>query len=259
VTANFIHGKAGAIQAQVLGQIQNLLDDAGLRRLMQLGDLAVSLLRLHSNAIAMADLSARVCRQADFISDQAKALTEQKRIMASAAKLAKIGAFELDVATGHLEWCDGMYAIHELDRAQALNTYRQLKFFPQPDRSRLKHMMEEADRNGTPFTFEGRMKTAKGNLRWIRLVSDVELKDGKAVRRFGMKQDISEEKVKSDRILRLWLHVDRCIIGFGVGHANLLAYRSLRTRCLRDSVGRCSRQRRSLPNTSLSGTSCRRP
>jgi diguanylate cyclase (GGDEF)-like protein len=179
------------------------IDAAGLRRLTRLGELAVSLLRLHSNAIAMADLSASVCRQADFISDQAKALTKQKRIVASAAKLAKIGAFELDVATGHLEWSDGMYALHELDRAQALNTYQQLKFFPQPDRSRLKHMMEEADRNGTPFTFEGRMNTAKGNLRWIRLISDVELKDGKAVRRFGMKQDITEEKVKSDRILRL--------------------------------------------------------
>jgi len=90
-----------------------------------------------------------------FISDQAKALTKQKRIVASAAKLAKIGAFELDVATGHLEWSDGMYALHELDRAQALNTYQQLKFFPQPDRSRLKHMMEEADRNGRLLRLKG--------------------------------------------------------------------------------------------------------
>jgi diguanylate cyclase (GGDEF)-like protein len=179
------------------------IDDAGIRRLIQLGEIAVSLLRLHGSAIAMADLSASVSQQAIMISDHAQTVIKQKRIMVAAAKLAKIGAFELDVATGNLEWSDGMYALHELDRMPDLNTYRQLKFFPQPDRDRLAQTMKEADRNGTPFTFEGRMKTAKGNLRWIRLISDVELKDGKAIRRFGMKQDITEEKAVSDRISRI--------------------------------------------------------
>ena len=47
------------------------------------------------------------------------------------------------------------------------------------------------------------MLTFKGNLRWVRLTGEVEFSNGVPIRRFGMKQDITEEKLLLDRVTKL--------------------------------------------------------
>ena len=44
------------------------------------------------------------------------------------------------------------------------------------------------------------MFTAKGCLRWVRIVGEVEIQEGQPVRRFGLWQDITDEKAMVDRI-----------------------------------------------------------
>jgi diguanylate cyclase (GGDEF)-like protein len=53
------------------------------------------------------------------------------------------------------------------------------------------------DRTG--FSLDAEIVTFKGNRRWIRITASVESVDGVAVRIFGMKQDITEEKLLADR------------------------------------------------------------
>lgn len=47
------------------------------------------------------------------------------------------------------------------------------------------------------------MFNAKGDLKWIRVVSEVEFEGGRLVRRYGFKQDITEEKLLLDRVRHL--------------------------------------------------------
>ena len=179
------------------------IDDVDMRRLKWLGELAVSLLRKHKTAIDTAGLSASVVHQADIISEQTAALIKQKRILDCASTLAKMGAWEMDIRTGEWGWSDGMYALHEVERSFDITFDRILNLYPEPYRTRLARLMEQSQRDVTPFTFEGRMYTEKGNLRWVRIVSDFECKDGRPIRRFGMKQDITDEKTMALRIQHL--------------------------------------------------------
>ena len=54
-----------------------------------------------------------------------------------------------------------------------------------------------AERGG--FTLDAEIMTVAGNRRWIRLTATVECDSGIPVRIFGMKQDITEEKILADR------------------------------------------------------------
>lgn len=179
------------------------LDDAGLRKLKWLGEIAVSLLHQHKTTVQMTDVLANVAKQAAHIRGQSLALTKQKRILDSASQLVKMGAWEKNLVTAELEWSDGMFALHEMERTPELKLEHHLQNYPPSDRRRLIGMIERSTRDMKPFTFEGRMHTAKGNLRWVRLVSDVEIQDGKEIRRFGLKQDITEERAMARRVLRL--------------------------------------------------------
>jgi diguanylate cyclase (GGDEF)-like protein len=187
----------------ILDRRPRQIDDVDLRRLKWLGEIAVSLLRKHKTALDSADLSASVAHQAEIISEQTAALIEQKRILNCASSLAKMGAWEMDIQTGEWKWSDGMYELHEVERGFHITFDRILNLYPEPYRTRLARLMEQSQRGATPFTFEGRMYTEKGNLRWVRIISDFECKDGRPIRRFGMKQDITDEKTMALRIQRL--------------------------------------------------------
>lgn len=172
-------------------------------QLRRLGNLAQSLLRQHQAAREIAKLYDQSVTQIGVISEQSASLRKQKRILDCSSDLAKLGAWEMDMATEELEFSEGLYKIHEAERTNTSIVQNHLDSYPQPDRQRLEELLTVARADNKGFTFEGRMYTTKGNLRWVRLIGDVEIKDGRVVRRFGMKQDITEQKLLSDRVERL--------------------------------------------------------
>lgn len=179
------------------------VDDDTIRRLHLLGEITVSLLKQHEMSLEVARLYETSKKQTELIAEQSAALTNQKRILDDASRIAKIGAWERNLQTGALVWSDEMFALHEMDRSDDTDLGEVMKLYPEPDRSRLTSIMEKAIREKESFCFEGRMHTVKGNLRWVRLVSQVESRNGSDVRRFGFKQDITEEKTMADCIHRL--------------------------------------------------------
>jgi diguanylate cyclase (GGDEF)-like protein len=179
------------------------IDDDGLRRLRLLGDMAVALLRAHRATIEVARRSHETSRQAKLITEQAAALNQQKNILARASSLAKLGAWEIDVASGRISWSEGMYALHDVDRSYDVQLHKIFEFYPQPDRDRLLLAMERSQRENSAYHFEGRMFTAKGRLCWVRVIGDVDVRGGEPVRRFGLWQDITDEKAMVDQINEL--------------------------------------------------------
>jgi EAL domain-containing protein (putative c-di-GMP-specific phosphodiesterase class I)/PAS domain-containing protein len=179
------------------------IDNDGLRRLRLLGEMAVALLRAHRATIEVARRSQEISRQAKLITEQAATLNQQKNILARASSLAKLGAWQIDVASGRVSWSEGMYALHDVDRSYDVQLHKIVEFYPQPDRDRLLGAMEKSQRENSAYHFEGRMFTAKGRLCWVRVIGDVEVKDGKPVHRFGLWQDITNEKAMVDQINEL--------------------------------------------------------
>src|SRR3546814_16818494 len=64
----------------------------------------------------------------------------------------------------------------------------------------MERLRAAAIRDGTGFTLDIHVRTAKGNPRWLRLTVDVEQEDGRSVRIFGTKQDITEEKAAQEKV-----------------------------------------------------------
>ena len=178
-------------------------DEGELRRLQYLGEIAVALFGLHKITREVARRSENISRQAEVISAQTAMLNRQKHILDRASRLAKLGAWEVNLTSGKIDWSEGMYALHEVDHTFDVQADRVLAFYPQPDRDRFISIMERSRRDNTPYTFEGRMFTAKGRLRWVRIAGDVDIEVGKPVRRVGLVQDISDEKAMVDRVQEL--------------------------------------------------------
>ena len=160
-----------------------------IEKLRKLGNVAQALLREHS--ANMENLR------------HTKLLRKQASLMDMAQDLAKLGAWERDLQSGQIEWTDGMFAIHEMEPGRLIGFEELMGCYLEPDRSKLTALMETSMRDCTPYVFEGRIQTARGNVKWIRLASEVHVENGKVVRRFGMKQDITEQKALSDRVLQI--------------------------------------------------------
>ena len=157
-----------------------------VEQLRKLGNVAQALLREHSANIENQRHTKLLCKQASM--------------MDMAQDLAKLGAWERNLQTGQIEWTDGMFAIHEMEPGRLIGFQELMGCYLDPDRSKLAALMEASMRDCTPFVFEGRILTAKGNVKWIRLASEIQVENGIVVRRYGMKQDITEQKVLSDRV-----------------------------------------------------------
>jgi diguanylate cyclase (GGDEF)-like protein len=167
-----------------------------LARLQHLSEMAIALLSNHARSI-------QTSQQAKIIEEQEQRLLKNNKLLESACELGKLGAWERDMATGQLRWTEGMFSLHEMSEGTERNVAEHLNLYPEPERTRLTALMADADRAKRPFRFEGRMYTTKGKLRWVRLVSEVELDGDRFVRRYGLMQDVTEEKGLLERVKHL--------------------------------------------------------
>jgi diguanylate cyclase (GGDEF)-like protein len=173
------------------------------RQLMLLREIVTALIRQSQVAQRLSATIDEVQQQARVLEEHKNRLATSTRILDCASKLGKIGAWEHDPATGKLVWSEGMYELHEMSRGDDISFNVLIDCYPEPDRSRLKRLTKNSIAKGTSFEFEGRMRTASGKLRWVRLVSEQQILDGKLGRRFGMKQDITEHKALLDKVSQL--------------------------------------------------------
>ena len=126
--------------------------------------------------------------------------------------LAKIGVWECDLATEELTWTDMVYDLFELPRGSALDRDETVKLYEPASRLEMERLRSEAIGSGTGFTMDALIRTAGGRERWIRLTADIEQEDGKPIRIFGTKQDISAERAAQEKVQSLQtelIHVSR--------------------------------------------------
>jgi diguanylate cyclase (GGDEF)-like protein len=150
-----------------------------------------------SDADRIASLQAQLDAQARLIRQQAASLAHSQKTFARASAAARIGVWECILADESLIWTDVVYDIFDLPRGSALDRGATLKCYPAESLKALTLRRSKAIADRTGFSLETEIVTAKGNRRWIRITASVECVDGVAVRIFGMKQDITEERFQS--------------------------------------------------------------
>lgn len=198
-----LHSNA-ASQTPLLRLMRRASDDlqSFARRFLRVieGKVGSSSLRdnAHNNA-TIARLRAELEAQARLIREQETSLAHSRKIFRRASEAARIGVWECTLADESLVWTDGVYDIFEIPRGAPLDRQQTLQCYPEESRRQLVAIRSKAIEERSGFTLDTEIVTMKGNRRWMRITATIESENGVAVRIFGMKQDITEEKILADR------------------------------------------------------------
>ena len=164
--------------------------------------MATTIAAVAGEALAMA----AIARQRRVIEAQNKtiadftALEEQRRTLFDrASATARIGIWQCNLSDDSLLWTNGVYDLFEIPRNTPVTRELALACYPELSRQRMEAARAHAIANCSDFALDLEIITVKGNRRWMRLTGAVESRDGVAHRVFGMKQDITEEKLLADR------------------------------------------------------------
>lgn len=137
--------------------------------------------------------------QARALADHA-ALEEQRRMLFDrASATARIGIWQCNLSDSSLLWTNGVYDLFEIPRNTPVTRELTLALYTEASRQRMEAARAEAIARCSDFSLDCEIITTTGKHRWMRLTGAVESRDGVARRIFGMKQDITEEKLLADR------------------------------------------------------------
>ncbi|WP_303828565.1 putative bifunctional diguanylate cyclase/phosphodiesterase [Asticcacaulis taihuensis] len=168
--------------------------DDDIRKLEDLALVVRSLYEQREKANQIVALMETQAQQTVLIKQQMLEISRQNRVFEQASKLAKIGAWEINPVTGDLVWTKGMYDIHGMSNTVPVDPEDIYNLYPPAVRKKLQKEIEKSNANLTGYTFEGPVILADGQRRWMRVSCEVEVEDGVIVRRYGMKQDITEQR-----------------------------------------------------------------
>ena len=110
------------------------------------------------------------------------------------SKMGNIGVWECDLATEALTWSDAVYDLFEFPRRSLVTRESTLACYEPNSRREMEKRRARAVATCSTFTADVAIRTPRGNARWIRITGDVEQENGRAVRIFGTKQDITVGK-----------------------------------------------------------------
>ena len=114
--------------------------------------------------------------------------------------LARIGVWEFDLVTEKLTWTDTVYDLFDIPRGTLLQRTDTLKFYDEWSLKEMEKLRSEAVRSGTGFSMDIVIRTARGAEKSIRLTADIEQENGKSVRIFGTKQDVTAERAAQQKV-----------------------------------------------------------
>ncbi len=135
-------------------------------------------------------------------------LRRQKDLLAHTGRLAKVGGWEIEVATMRCIMTDEVARIYDLEPGPQITDAPLMACLIEPDRSRLEQAQQAAIERAQPYELELQITTAKGAHKWIHAVGMPVLEEGLVVRLEGAVQDITERKQVEARARRSWLVLD---------------------------------------------------
>ncbi len=136
------------------------------------------------------------------------ALKESELRLREAQRIAQVGSWELDLASGRLSWSDEIFRLFEIDPAEFGASYEAFLERVHPDdRERVRLAYAESLENCAPYEVIHRLLMPDGRIKWVSERCETHYdENGKALRSTGTVQDITERK-QGEEALRLYANV----------------------------------------------------
>lgn len=120
-------------------------------------------------------------------------LIKEEFLWDEAGRLAKLGAWELDLVTMTPIWSKTTYDIHEVPYDEQPALEEAINFYAEEARPEVTEMVQQAIELGKPWDKQLPFITAKGRKIWVRTIGRPEITFGKTTKLYGVFQDISKE------------------------------------------------------------------
>jgi two-component system, sensor histidine kinase and response regulator len=129
-------------------------------------------------------------------------LRRGQRLLDTVAAMARIGGWEIDLATLEPIWSQEVYRIHGVDSSTRLDLAGTLEFYPPEARPIIERAIQDAIREGTSFDHTVPFITAGGERRWVRVIGVPEHTSGVTTRLSGAFQDVTDQHETQMRLAR---------------------------------------------------------
>ncbi|MCA9662418.1 MAG: PAS domain S-box protein, partial [Myxococcales bacterium] len=124
----------------------------------------------------------------------------RQRVLEGTGRLARVGGWELDVASRRVLWSDEVYRIHEVELGTPISLDTAVGFYAPEARPTIAGAVEEGIRTGESWDLELPLVTATGRRLWVRALGEVEREGDVVTRLFGTFQDITERRRLDDEL-----------------------------------------------------------
>lgn len=124
------------------------------------------------------------------------ALRRSRDQLAAAQTVARLGSWEVDLATRAVQWSDQVYAIFGVEQGAFGHTVDDfLSFVHADDRESLSEAQAVARKRGEPLDIEHRIVRPDGEIRYVRERAEFRFDaDGEPTRQIGTVQDVTDRK-----------------------------------------------------------------
>lgn len=120
---------------------------------------------------------------------------ETEEFLRQTGRVARVGAWELQLDTKTVIWSDEVYRIHEIEPGTMPSVEEAIQFYHPDARPIIAAAVQQALDHGTPYDLELQFTSASGRLLWVRSLGRATRVDGKTVRLYGTFQDITDRKL----------------------------------------------------------------
>lgn len=132
-----------------------------------------------------------------------RAMKARDELLRITGRIAKVGGWELEVATSKVMWTDEVAIIHEMEPGEFISVEQGIAFYEPDSRKIIEDALNDAITKIKPYDLELRIITAKGNPKWVRAIGIPVAENGKVEVVRGSFQDITERKAIEKEILEL--------------------------------------------------------
>ncbi|MGH8220003.1 MAG: response regulator [Steroidobacteraceae bacterium] len=129
-------------------------------------------------------------------------LRRGQRLLDTVAAMARIGGWEVDLATLEPIWSPEVYRIHGVDPSTRLDLPGMLEFYPPEARPLIESAIGAAIRQGASFDHTVPFITAAGERRWARVIGVPERTNEVTTRLSGAFQDVTHQHEIQIRLAR---------------------------------------------------------
>ncbi|QHE75074.1 response regulator [Hydrogenophaga sp. PBL-H3] len=132
----------------------------------------------------------------------AEALQASQALLDRTGRIGGVGGWSMDLATREIRWTDQTCRIHDCEPGRQPTLKEALSFYPARARVEIEAGFKQALETGLAFDFELPLVTAVGRAIWVRVVGQLDVRDGVARSLVGAMQDITAAKHLSEAMER---------------------------------------------------------